>query len=79
MSSHFAWWDAEKKLLLITEEVLDALPDGVLLESINGRPVVVGKGNRDPKSPNYIDLDTRGGFLAYGIRMIPPKEWAKRR
>jgi hypothetical protein len=47
-------------LNLITPQQLRQLPKGTVLHSIGGRQSVVGV--------DYIDGDTRGGFLAYGFR-----------
>lgn len=44
---------------VLTPDELDSLPDGTLLHSIAGREVIKGEG--------YIDNDTRGGYLAYGL------------
>lgn len=51
-------WDGD--LWLFTPEELEQLPDGIELTSIMGKKVVKGR--------DYIDDDTRGGHLAYGIR-----------
>lgn len=51
-------WDGD--LFLITPELLKFLKEGTVLHSINGRTVVIGK--------DEIDLDTRGGYLAYGFK-----------
>jgi hypothetical protein len=55
------WWDNEKTLLLVSPELLAALPSGVPLESIMGRKKITGQ--------DRIDGDSRFGFLAYGIRV----------
>jgi hypothetical protein len=48
-----------KSVALLTPEQLKDIQDGTELVSIGGRRVVVGK--------DYIDNDTRFGYLAYGI------------
>lgn len=59
MSAHATWTLKDGRiLLLLTEEQLNALPDGTRLVSIAGQEV--------EKGVDYIDLDTRGGWLAYG-------------
>lgn len=50
-------WDGD--LYLIPKSDFDNWPDGVVLTSISGNRVIKGK---DP-----IDMDTRGGLLAFGI------------
>jgi hypothetical protein len=59
--SDIAFWDDEQRpiLMLITPEWLEKLPNGVVLHSITGKRAVVGR--------DYIDGDTRGGFLAFGF------------
>lgn len=47
-------------LWLITPEELEGIPNGITLETINGQQVVKGK--------DHIDDDTRGDYLAYGLR-----------
>lgn len=47
-------------LWLLTPAEFDALPDGATLYSIHGE--------RKVKGIDYIDNDTRFGFLAYGQR-----------
>jgi hypothetical protein len=44
---------------LITPEEFETLPDGEVLLSITGGSATKGK--------DYIDNDTRGGMLAYGL------------
>lgn len=51
-------WDGEG-LLLLTPELLPKVPDGTTLTSISGNKLVKGR--------DYLDDDTRGGCLAYGI------------
>ena len=46
-------------LSLITPDQLKQLPEGTMLQSINGEEAIVGIDD--------IDGDTRGGFLAYGF------------
>lgn len=46
-------------LWIFTKKEFDQLPDGIKLKSVTNRVVVKGK--------NYIDLDTRGQHIAYGI------------
>jgi hypothetical protein len=48
------------RLYLFTEAEFNKLPDGIVLESIMGDKVIKGK--------DYIDLDQRFGYLAYGVR-----------
>lgn len=56
-------WDNAKGvnpvLMLLTPEEFLFLPDGAILTCIDGSKAVKGK--------DYIDDDTRGGHLAYGI------------
>lgn len=54
------WDEDENPLWLFTPEEYNQLPDGIDLESINGKSYTKGK--------DYIDDDTRFGYLAYGIR-----------
>lgn len=49
-----------KEIHLITEAEPRTLPAGTMLVTILGRSAKVGGSDR-------VDLDTRGGFLAYGI------------
>lgn len=46
-------------IILLTPAQLLAVPDGTVLYSIMGEKVIKGK--------DYIDDDTRGGYLAYGF------------
>ena len=46
-----------------TKAQLDQLPKGTVLHSFDGKKVIVGV--------DKIDLDTRGGFLAYGFLVNP--------
>jgi len=59
-TSKMAPWDHE--LYLFTPEEFEQLPDGTELYSIvsNDRPVVKGRDN--------IDMDTRFGHIAYGVK-----------
>ena len=54
-----AWWDADHKLCLLTLQEYNDRPDGTLLECIDGEQLVKGQG--------YVDDDTRGGHLAWGV------------
>lgn len=46
-------------LWVFTKEEFKKLPDGITLKSVTNRIVVKGK--------DYIDLDTRGNHIAYGV------------
>jgi len=50
-------WD--ETLWLFTPAEFEQLPDGIELTSINGDTVV--------KGTDYIDMDTRFGYIAFGI------------
>lgn len=56
---------------LLTMAELEKLPDGTELHSITNKPVI--------KGVDYIDDDTRGGYLAYGPKdpfvSHPQKDW----
>lgn len=52
-------WSKETNLYLFTKEEYEQLPDGIELTSINNTTSVKGK--------DYIDMDTRFGYLAYGV------------
>lgn len=54
------WDENPNPLYLFTEAEYNQLPDGIELESIGGSKAVKGK--------DYIDMDTRFGYLAYGVR-----------
>lgn len=56
-------WTAKDgtKIALLTPAELEQVTEGTQLVSINGRRVVVGK--------DYIDNDTRMGYLAYGMEV----------
>lgn len=51
-------WD--KDLWLFTVSEFDQLPNGIELECVDGTKAVKGQ--------DYIDLDTRAGHIAYGVR-----------
>ncbi len=51
-------WDEE--LWLFTPEEFEQVPEGTVLECINGKSHTIGK--------DYIDMDTRYGYIAYGVR-----------
>lgn len=54
------WSDRQSDpLWLLTTTEYDALPDGTELVSINGQ--------RKVKGTDYIDQDTRAGFIAWGL------------
>lgn len=58
-------WDREEQhpdglLWLLTPKEFKELPDGTVLESINGTFAFKGKDD--------IDLDDRFGFIAWGLR-----------
>lgn len=57
-TSNMAPWDEE--LFLFTPEEYDQLPDGIELTSIGGDTKVKGK--------DYIDMDTRFGHTAFGVK-----------
>ncbi len=50
-------WDGT--LWLFSPEEFDRLPDGFEVKDIMGETAIKGK--------DYIDRDTRGGWLAYGV------------
>lgn len=55
------WEDeGENSLFLFHINEYDQLPDGIELESISGDKKIKGK--------DEIDLDTRAGYIAWGIR-----------
>jgi len=54
-----AWWDSDHKLCLLTPQEYSDLPDGTLLECIDGEQLIKGQG--------HVDDDTRGGHLAWGV------------
>lgn len=53
-------WSHETNLYLFTPAEFEKLPDGTKLESING--CIATKGT------DRVDLDTRYGHIAYGVR-----------
>lgn len=54
-------WSEETNLYLFTPEEFKQLPDGIDLDCIT-----VGK--KATKGIDYIDLDTRFGHIAYGVK-----------
>ena len=59
VTSKMAPWDRE--LYLFTPEEFEQLPDGTELQSISkGKSVIKGK--------DYVDMDTRFGHIAYGVK-----------
>lgn len=66
LESHgFRWWDEKNGIMLVPHSLYGALPNGTVLYDINGGTVVKGQDN--------IDMDTRFGLLAYGIKPKPLK------
>lgn len=57
-------WD--ENLLLIPLDLFERVPNGAVLTSIMGNVVVKGK--------DYIDTDTRGGLMAFGVK---PEQYAE--
>lgn len=53
-------WSAEDDLYLFTTEEFERIPDGTVLTSINDKEYTKGK--------DYIDDDTRFGYMAYGVK-----------
>jgi hypothetical protein len=53
-------WDEDSDLWLFTMAEFQQLPDGVVLESINGKHAVKGK--------DHIGHDKRFGLIAWGVR-----------
>jgi len=53
-------WDKRTRLYLFTEKEFEQLPDGIELETISGKFNVKGR--------DKIDMDTRFGYLAFGVR-----------
>jgi len=51
-------WDED--LWLVTASEFDQLPDGIELMSILGTKAIKGR--------DHIDLDTRAGYTAWGVR-----------
>jgi hypothetical protein len=62
-----AWDDRPDKLWLLTPDEYDLLPDGVTLVCIDGKTGV--------KGIDYIDQDTRAGYIAWGLlnSQLPPE------
>ena len=55
-------WSDETNLCLLTPEEYAELPDGTMLLCIDDETYIKGK--------DYIDNDTRYGYLAYGLTPI---------
>lgn len=53
-------WDNETGLYLFNEKEYAQLPDGIELETISGKFMT--------KGVDKIDMDTRWGTLAFGVR-----------
>jgi hypothetical protein len=64
-----AWWDEEHKLLLLSQEEFDALPDGEVVTCIDDTTAI--------KGTDEIDDDVRAGHLAYGVVGNHPLRVAK--
>ena len=60
-------WAIKRTIQLITPEQYRTLEMGTKLIDIFGETKVKSPNSDDPNSPNYIDQDTRGGYLAYGL------------
>jgi hypothetical protein len=56
------WDDEPNGLVIFTKEEFDRLPDGMEFTAIDGETAIKGK--------DYIDMDTRFGHLAYGVKDI---------
>lgn len=70
LDNDFAEWSKESGLLLIPGTFYDKLFDlfgNLELTTINNKKITIKEDYRDSKSPNYIDDDTRFGYLAYGF------------
>lgn len=52
-------WSKETNLYLLTKEEYEQLPDGIELTCIDNTTSV--------KGTDRIDMDTRFGYLAYGV------------
>jgi hypothetical protein len=52
-------WSEESNLYLFTPEEYEQLPDGIELACIDDEKAIKGK--------DFIDLDTRFGYIAYGV------------
>jgi hypothetical protein len=55
-------WSKDSGLYLFTVEEFNQLPDGIALESISGATKYYIKGK------DKVDLDTRFGYLAFGVK-----------
>jgi hypothetical protein len=55
-------FDKNNDLYLFSLDEYEQLPAGIELESISGTKLIKGR--------DYIDLDTRFGHIAYGVRDI---------
>ena len=55
-------FDKKNDLYLFSLDEYEQLPAGIELECINGTKLIKGR--------DYIDLDTRFGHIAYGVRDI---------
>jgi hypothetical protein len=53
------WANTVPVLYLCPASDYEYVPDGTIMVSINGKEYIKGK--------DYIDDDTRGGLLAYGV------------
>ena len=53
-------WSTDTNLHLFTPVEYEKLPEGTVLESINGQKVTKGE--------DYIDMDVRFGHIAFGVR-----------
>jgi len=52
-------WSKDDDLYLFTVDEYNQLPDGIELTCIDGDKLVKGK--------DHIDMDTRGGYIAFGV------------
>ena len=61
-------WELEdgRVVELITADQYENLPDGVTLTCISGKGVI--------KGTDYVDWDTRGGYIAYGFVKRTPRD-----
>ena len=53
-------WDEDSDFWLFTMKEFQQLPDGIVLESIDGKTAVKGQ--------DRIDHDQRWGYIAWGVR-----------
>lgn len=53
-------WSEETDLYLFTPEEYEQLPDGIELTCIDNTTSIKGK--------DYIDMDTRFGYTAFGVK-----------